>query len=101
MGCGHWKLRRISFIHEKIIAGNGYFSFKEIPGRGLCALSYFFFTVGILYNLDEEGYGGRYCYQSEEEAQKALAEWDGNGNPGGNWIKHKGVREWRNPNFKE
>lgn len=85
---------------KKYLENSGYFNLKEIPGRGLCGMAYFFFTVAILYGLDEDGYMGRYCYHNEEEAQAAFDKWDGKDDPDGNWIKHKGVREYRNPHFK-
>ena len=68
----------------------GYKHIREIPGRGLCGISIFMFTAGILYNLDESGYSGRWCYHSESEALHALDKWDGVGDPPGNWIKYKG-----------
>lgn len=82
---------------KEYLEGNGYFNMKEIPGRGLCGMSYFMFTVAIIYGLNESGYIGRYCYQNEEEAQAAFDKWNGKGDPDGNWIKHKGSREYSNP----
>jgi hypothetical protein len=81
------------------LEGNGYFNYREIEGRGVCAMAYFFFTVAILYGLTDEWIEGRYCFETEAEAQKSFDEWDGVGDPTGNWIKHKGVREYSNPNY--
>lgn len=68
----------------------GYFGFKEVPGKGLCGLSLFLFTTGLVVGLEESGYRGRYCYQTQEEAEVALKYWDGQGDPLGNWTKYKG-----------
>lgn len=81
----------------------GYFEYQIIEGRGLCALSRQIYTVGLLYGIDEqENYKGRYCFHSLAEAKEAIREWDGAGDPPGNWIKHKGGDgEYRNPNYEE
>lgn len=68
----------------------GYFELKEIPGRGLCGLFQFLFTVGLVYGIDEGGYKGRWCYPTLDEARIALKYWDGAQDPIGNWIKYKG-----------
>lgn len=60
------------------------------PNRGVCGLSRFLFTVGLVYGIDDIGYKGRYCYHTMAEAKAALLEWDGSGHPPGNWVKHKG-----------
>lgn len=75
---------------------DGYFDIKEIPYRGLCGLSYMAFTVGLFYGLDQTGYRGRYCYDNLREAINAIDAWKGPGDPPGEWIKHKGYREYRN-----
>lgn len=73
------------------LKSEGYYEFREIPGHGLCALSDFIFTTGLVVGLDHSGYRGRWCYQSKEEAEIALKYWDGQGDPPGNWTKYKGV----------
>lgn len=78
----------------------GYYNIKEIKGRGVCALMQFAFTTGLVYSIDEGGYTGRYCFADKNEAIEALNEWNGEGHPGGMWIKHKGEGiDERNPNF--
>jgi len=69
---------------------------REIPGRGLCALFRFMFTVGLVYGIDEIGYVGRYCYSNLADAKKDLGIWDGKEDPPGDWIKHKGETEYSN-----
>ena len=64
--------------------------FKEIEGIGLCAIHKYAFTYGLVSNLDEYSYEGRWCYPTYEEAQLGLKHWDGKGDPLGMWIKYKG-----------
>jgi hypothetical protein len=70
---------------------NSYYEYKEIPGKGLCCLNDFAFTTGIMIGLDELGYYGRYCYPNKQEAIENFKNWDGNGDPKGNWVKYKGT----------
>jgi len=82
---------------QEIIQENGYLYCREIPGRGLCGLKRFMFTSAIVYGLDADGYTGRWCYELAE-AKAAFLEWDGIGDPPGDWIKHKGQSgEYKNP----
>jgi hypothetical protein len=84
-----------------LLESHGYTDLKVLPGRGVVGLSKLIFTTGIVYGLDEFGYRGRYCYHTMAEAEQALRDWDGNGDPPGNWAKHKGDRKDReNPNYK-
>lgn len=76
-----------------------YTHLKKINGRGLCGVSRFIYTVAMVYGIDENGYTGRYCYASKQEAVGALEAWTGEGHPGGAWIKHKGhLIDESNPN---
>lgn len=77
---------------------NGYFEVREINGK-TCALLRMMFTVGLVYGIDEIGYEGRYCYERLADAKEALNTWDGQGEPTGPWIKHKGYKgDYSNPN---
>lgn len=69
----------------------GYIAVTNIHGRGLCGISPMLFTVGIVVGITEDSYVGRYCYPSMEQAVKGLIEWDGVGDPPGEWIKWKGA----------
>jgi hypothetical protein len=73
------------------LAANGYTDIREIPGQGLCGLQKFVFTWGLVVDLSEESYGLRYCFETEAAARAALLAWDGQGHPGGPWIKCKGA----------
>jgi hypothetical protein len=68
----------------------GYYNIKEIPNKGICALYRFAFTTGLVIGINPIGYVGRYCYELHADAVKAINEWDGVGDPSGNWIKYKG-----------
>lgn len=66
---------------------------REIPGRGLCGLQHFIYTCGLLTNMRFDGvsyaYDARYCYPLLGDALCALREWDGKGDPPGDWVKEK------------
>jgi hypothetical protein len=68
----------------------GYRNLKD-TAAGKCATMKFIFTTGLVFGLDDSGYRGRYCYETETEAFIALMLWDGTGDPQGPWIKYKGV----------
>lgn len=74
----------------KELTENGYLFLRIIPGKGICGLSKMLYTVGVVYGLDYFGYDGRYCYGSWAEAALALVQWNGQGDPPGKWIVHKG-----------
>jgi hypothetical protein len=86
--------------NEQFFTEAGFFELREVPGKGLCGLYRMIFTVGLCYNMQEDEfdmYEGRYCFPSLLDAKTSLHEWDGSGDPPGNWIKHKGKREYSNP----
>ena len=77
----------------------GYYMIREIPNRGICAIYPFIFTIAIVYGIDNDGsYLGRYCYPRSKclDAILSLQIWDGDGDPDGEWIKHKGGIEYSN-----
>jgi hypothetical protein len=69
----------------------GYYEFRKVPNHGICALRNFIFTTGIIIGLNPNSYYGRYCYPYQHEASNSLKEWDGIGDPKGDWLKYKGV----------
>lgn len=85
---------------QEFLLTQDYFDLKEIPGRGLCGLHRMAYTVGLFYNLTKWDYKGRYCFHNLAEAKEALNTWTGVDDPLGNWIKHKGEREYSNPNYE-
>lgn len=70
---------------------------REIPGLGTCGVQKFMVTSGLLVKLTFDGdtvfdsyyYERRYCYAVTRDAVTALQEWDGTGDPPGEWIKEK------------
>lgn len=68
----------------------GYYEFRKVPNHGICSLRKFIFTTGIIIGLERTFYHGRYCYSKEEEASQELKNWNGIGDPQGNWLKYKG-----------
>lgn len=84
----------------------GYKNVKFIPGRGICAIgTHFIFTAAIIYGIDPSGdfWTGRYCYPLHKvnDLVAAFRIWDGKEDPIGQWVKHKGLTEYTNPNYKE
>lgn len=78
----------------------GYTNINFIGGKCYAILR-FIFTTGLVVGIDSVGYESRYCYSNHIDAVKALEEWDGTGDPTGNWIKQKGLGGDRpNPNYE-
>lgn len=78
---------------EKLIQflkSEGYYEIRNIDGQGLCGLRKFAFTTGLIIGIEQLTYLGRYCFPSERDALNALNDWNGMGDPSGNWIKYKG-----------
>lgn len=70
------------------------------PNRGYCGLLRMAYTVGLFYNIYPypRSAEGRYCFHTMADAVEALNNWDGIGDPEGDWIKHKGENgEWHHP----
>lgn len=66
------------------------FNVQEINGVW-CGLVDYMTTRGLVVGIDRLGYERRYCYQTREEANQALATYtDTTEHPTGNWIKVKG-----------
>ena len=76
---------------------------REIPGQGICAITHFLYTVGLVVNIGKFNYDRRYCFHTRAEALAALKTWDGSDeHPPGNWIKCKGsCHNFTNPSYKE
>lgn len=68
----------------------GYSNQRLCGDAGVCATESTIFTGALVVGIDSEGYVGRYCYESDAEALAALVQWDGHGDPPGNWIAFKG-----------
>lgn len=75
---------------ETILFENGYIVTRDVPSKGLCGVAAMAYTYGLMVDCTEEGYESRYCYERREDAVQALANWTGDGDPPGPWVKHKG-----------
>lgn len=81
----------IDFDLLKFLINQGYNCIVPVRNRGLCAvISAVLGECDLVYNLTWDGVTGRYGYGSMSEAVAALCEWDGSGDPPGNWAVHKG-----------
>ena len=63
---------------------------RETPNGRKIALQRFIFTIGLLVDVTADSYGDRYCYDNFFDAAIAALEWNGEGDPPGPWLKHKG-----------
>ena len=62
-----------------------------VRAKALCAIKDFNVTTAVVVGLDPVGDERRDCFEHGHEARQALAAWDGEGHPGGPWIKCKGA----------
>lgn len=82
------------------LEAGGYDDLRTI-GEVICGIRGFNYTTAIVVGLYEAGYERRYCFEHKEDAQAALRAWDGEGHPGGPWIKCKGAGiDLLNPAFR-
>lgn len=61
---------------EQAATDNGYKNIRVIDGV-VCGTMRFMFTVGVCIGIDDVGYSGRFCFNTQMEADLFLAEWDG------------------------
>lgn len=73
-----------------IVALGGYACPRQLPTGEWAALHRFLFTTGLVVGITPDAYRTRYCYQSIGAALQALMDWNGEGDPPGDWIKEKG-----------
>lgn len=79
------KEQLIAFLEEQ-----GYTNIKTLPDGTLCCINRQLFTTALLVGTTEHSVGrSRYCYEKWRDAVTALAEWDGQEDPPGPWIKEK------------
>lgn len=79
--------------------GLGYKPARVLPSGECAGVMNMMFTAGLFVGLGNF-YRTRFCYPTRADAEKALAEWDGLGDPPGPWIKEKGSADRSNPNSK-
>ncbi len=80
---------------------HGYTDLVVLPTGELAGLLKFMFTYGVMTGLHPMGYRTRYCFEHHDDALAALQAWDGEGDPGGPWIKRKGDVEYLNPAIRD
>lgn len=79
----------------------GYLYPRQLPDGRWIGLLQMLYTTGLFVELDAVGYAGRYCFELYSEALFSLIQWNGEGDPPGNWIKWKGRGGDRhNPNWR-
>jgi len=74
-------------IGQKIAEVCGYLNYREFDNGRDAAIVPMLYTHALVADLDNFGYGDRWCYKTFEGAQNALAEWSGDGEPNG-WHRH-------------
>ena len=80
----------------------GFFRVRRLEDGRVIGLKRFMFTIGLVYDIDDGGYGGRFCYSDLVDAMDAFDTWDGIRDPSGNWIKEKGRNiERTNPKLRQ
>ena len=77
-------------LTEEDIIAFGYSHPRQLPDGKWIAVMDLLFTTGLFYNLDRVGYECRWCYEKRQDAIDALNEWNGEGEPSGDWIVRKG-----------
>lgn len=65
---------------QELYTNHGYTDLREINGM-TCGVMRFIFTCGVCYGLDDTGYVGRYCFDTHQNAELFLHDWDGVTNP--------------------
>lgn len=79
-----------------------YTAIKWVPEIGWCGVHRLMFHWTMHYGIDPNGNNnGRYCYQTEFQAQYSLALWDGTSDPEGEWHKHPPSGRRRDPETGE
>jgi hypothetical protein len=54
-----------------------YSNLRWLDNMGICGTFRFIFTVGVVYGIDETGYIGRFCFDTEQNARLFLKYWNG------------------------
>lgn len=86
---------------KEFLESQEYENVKQLSTGEWAGTHYMLFTEGLFVGLDKTGYRTRFCYPRGGWAAKALAAWDGVGDPPGPWIKENGMVERTNPAMVE
>lgn len=60
-----------------ICMAEGYTDLTWRKPAGVCGILRFIYTVGVCYGLDETGRRGRFCFDTMQNAQLFLKDWNG------------------------
>lgn len=99
------KRRKLTKDEHDTLLDFGYRDLTFIPGKGICGLKLFLHSIGLVVDIDEDGYDHRYCYPLKYHVRCLIAWeiWKRNGpteHPDDEfWIKRKGSNPIRNPNY--
>ncbi len=66
-----------------------YHPLKRLATGELAGVYDYLYTAGLVVGIDPVGWRTRFCYETRFQAEQALEQWDGRGDPPGNWIKQK------------
>jgi hypothetical protein len=73
---------------ELAVVGEGNWTdLKRFPDGRVACVARFIYTSAILDSVSRMGHENRWCYHTRADAQRALAQWDGTGEPQG-WFRH-------------
>ena len=77
-------------ITHEYLKAQGYSHVRQMKNGKWIALHNNIYTIGLCVDLGEFGYAYRYCYASLPDVMDAFNEYEGEGDPRGQWIKVKG-----------
>lgn len=77
-------------VTEQFLREQGYTHVRLMNNGEWIGCIKLLYTVALYVGLGEWGYRTRYCYENIGEIMQALLEYEGEGDPPGNWIKEKG-----------
>lgn len=76
-------------IDETMLNSFGYHPVRLLPSGEWAGVMDMLFTAALMVGMDDIGYRTRFCYEHRRDAETALTEWDGAGDPPGPWLKEK------------
>ena len=95
----HWDARNMALVFGghpdvldalepgEVVSGSHYFAMKTLPDGRRCGVVRLIYHFTMHVDINEIGYEDRYCYRTLDGALRALADWDGEGDPEG-WHRN-------------
>jgi len=62
---------------QDILEQNGYENIREVLPGYLCGMQRFIYTVGVCCGLDDTGFLNQFCFDTMQNAELFLKDWDG------------------------